>query len=166
MRNKLRYRLASLFLVMSVVATICVWPQLRLSYLCWRMSNDEISISGVDIQCAGYSAIIAKEFGLKARAKLKNLLADADRFAAAHAVLAEITNVKQGGTLGPPPGRFAANNLQYGISDNGKVSIQLSDNLHLQTWWTDYVGNHTGHQIWDEESDQLVWYNEWEQNVK
>jgi hypothetical protein len=127
------------------------------------MSNDDISISGVDIQCDGYSASIAKEFGLKARTKLKTLLADPDRFAAAHGVLAEITKVKRGGTFGPLPGRYVANKLQYNISENGDVSILLSDNLHLQPWWSDYVGNHTGMQIWDEESDRLVWYNEWKQ---
>lgn len=165
LRFRFRYQLSSLLLVMTGVAMSLAYPHWRLSYLCWRMSNDDISIYGVDIQCAGYAAIIAKEFGLDARSKLKSLLSDPDRFAAAHAVLAEITKVKQGGTLGPLPGKYIANKLQYTISENGVVSMQLRDNQHLKEWWIAYVGNHTGTQIWDEESERSVWYNELNRNV-
>lgn len=161
-----RYRLSSLLLVVTIVAFICGWPQMRLSYLCWRMSNEDITVRGVDLHCNGFTATIVTEFGLNARTKLKTLLTDPGRFAAAHAALAETTGVKRGGTLGPAPGSYVANNLHYDISGKGVVSIHMLDNEHLEEWWIDYVGNHTGIQIWDEESERLVWYNEWKQNAK
>lgn len=130
------------------------------------MSNHDISIRGIGIRCDGYTATIVQEFGLSARGKLKTLLVDPNRFAAAHAALAEVTNVKRGSTTGPAPGDFIANMLNYHRSADGSISINLSDNLHLHDWWVDYVGDHTGIEIIDEATERSVWYEDLKATVE
>lgn len=166
LKRKMRFRLSSLLFAVAIAGLVFGWQPMRLSYLCWRMSNRDVTINVVDLQCTGSTATIVSDYGLSARSKLKKLLTDPDRFVAAHAALAEITHVKRGGTMGSGPGTYVANKLHYEIADDGAVLIRMNDNLHLQDWWIDEVAQHTGTQIWDEESEQLVWYDDWQQDAE
>ena len=160
-----RFRLSTLFCVVAIFCVALAFPRLRLSYLCWAMSNDDITCFAegkVRVKCEGPAKQIVDTYGLPARDALKSMLSDPDRFAAAHSALTEITGVKTGGSycLGPPPSSGRANELVYQIDSNRKLSFSLDENLHLSDWWITTVGNHTGIRLWDEGNEEQIWYNE------
>ena len=166
--KQFRFRLATLLGVLALACIVLAFPRMRLSYLCWAMSNNDITSlaeGGVRVQCEGSARTIVDDYGLAARSALKSMLSDPDRFVAAHFALTEITGVKTGGTLtlGPPPNTGTANKLVYHVDAARKLSFNLDDNHHLSEWWITTVGNHTGIQIWDEENEKMVWYNEYRQ---
>ena len=156
--KSLQFRLAWLFVAITIVAICFAAGNLRLNYLAWTMNNDDvISDGGVDLVIKGPAKRIVEEYGLAGRAVLKSTLDDPQRFAAAHVALVELTGVKTGSTWHSGAGEFVFNKLTYHRDTNNGVAFKLDDNPELESWWVETVGQNTGMPFIDEDSDTVFW---------
>lgn len=158
-RSPLQFRLVWIFVTITIVATCLSYRSMRLNYLVWNMSNEDVtSNEGYELLYTGATKLIVVEFGLNARSILKSKLDDPERFAAAHVALSEITGAKTG-SMCPlnGAGRCIWSRLNYSKSKDNAVQFKLADNPGLAAWWFETVGVNVGSPLVDEQTLELYW---------
>lgn len=155
-KPRFQFRLSWLLATITLIAIGIAYPNLRLTYLIWRMDNTDLTNSGFGFTIEGPTKQIIDNYGLRARRLLKTKIEDPQRFAAAHVALTEVTGVKTGGTWVLGDGGFTCNGLYYYV-DKNRLSFRLKHNDHLKEWWYETVGDNVGIPVVDEETFELCW---------